>query len=88
LPRTADTKNGYGRVSIALHWSTVAIALPVWTIGRLAKGVGGANDPALLHLHATIGVSIYALLWVRIIRRFKIMLQQQSRAIWSQSSSV
>ena len=72
MPRNADTKNGYGWISIALHWATVAIILPMWTIGRMAKGVGGANDPALLHLHTTIGMSAYALLWARIIWRFTV----------------
>ena len=72
MPRNADTRNGYGWISIALHWTTVAIVLPLWTIGRLAKGVGGANDPALLHLHTTIGMSAYALLWARIVWRFSV----------------
>jgi cytochrome b561 len=72
LPRNADTKNGYGWISIALHWATVAIILPMWTIGRMAKGAGGENDPALLHLHTTIGMSAYALLWARIIWRFRV----------------
>jgi cytochrome b561 len=72
LPRNADTRNGYGWISIALHWTTVAVILPLWTIGRLAKGVDGANDPLLLHLHTTIGASAYALLWARIIWRFKV----------------
>jgi cytochrome b561 len=34
--------------------------------------VGGTNDPALLHLHTTIGMAAYALLWGRIIWRFKV----------------
>jgi len=59
-------------MSIALHWATVAIVLPMWTIGRLAKGESGTSDPALLHVHTTIGVSVYALLWARIIWRFKV----------------
>jgi len=45
LPRNADTKNGYGWISIALHWATVAIILPMWIVGRLAKGVGLAFLP-------------------------------------------
>jgi len=72
LPRNADTKSGYGWISIALHWATVAIILPMWTVGRMAKGVDGANDPALMHLHTTIGMSAYALLWGRIIWRFTV----------------
>jgi len=72
LNRNADTKNGYGWISIALHWLTAAIVLTMWTIGSMSEAAGGERDPGLVHLHTAIGMSAYALLWGRIIWRFTV----------------
>jgi cytochrome b561 len=78
--RFTDTKSGYGWISIAFHWLAAAIVIAMWTIGSLTQGdaqgegqegsqVGGFD---FLHLHTTVGITAYILLWARIIWRFKI----------------
>jgi cytochrome b561 len=68
-----DTRSGYGWISIALHWLTAAIVIAMWIIGSLTQGEGqGANQESgfdFLHLHTTVGVMAYGLLWGRIIWR-------------------
>jgi cytochrome b561 len=70
--RMSDTRNGYGWISIALHWLTAAIVLTMWTIGSMSQAAGRESDPGLEHLHTTIGMTAYALLWGRIIWRFTV----------------
>jgi cytochrome b561 len=72
--KLTDTKNGYGWISIAFHWLVAAIVIAMWTIGSLTQGdgEGQASGFDFLHLHTTIGMTAYVLLWARIIWRFKI----------------
>ena len=70
--RTADTTNGYGWISIALHWMTAAIVLAMFVIGTMSQGAGREESSRLVHLHTTIGMTAYALLWGRIIWRFTV----------------
>jgi cytochrome b561 len=70
--RLWDTSCGYGWVSIALHWLTVAIVLTMWTIGTMSQVASEEASPGLVHLHTTIGIAAYLLLWGRIIWRFKV----------------
>jgi cytochrome b561 len=68
--RTADTGNGYGWISIALHWLTAAIVLTMFVIGSMSQGAAEEASLRLVHLHTTIGVTAYVLLWGRIVWRF------------------
>ena len=70
--RLWDTGSGYGWVSIALHWLTVAIVLTMWTVGTMSQIAGEDSYPELVRLHTTIGLTAYLLLWGRIIWRFKV----------------
>ena len=70
--RLTDTKNGYGWVSIAFHWLTAAIVIAMWTIGSLTQRDAQDGGFDFLHLHTTIGIAAYVLLWARIIWRFKL----------------
>jgi cytochrome b561 len=70
--RLNDTKSGYGWISIAFHWLTAAIVISMWTIGSLTQGEGQEGGFDFVHLHTTIGVTAYLLLWARIIWRFKV----------------
>jgi cytochrome b561 len=71
--RTSDTRNGYGWISIALHWITAIIVLTIWFIGSSIHA-GAEQTPAesesVLRLHTSIAVTAYLLLWARIIWRF------------------
>ena len=70
--RLKDTTSGYGWVSIAFHWLAAAIVLTLWTIGIMSQVASEDDAPALVHLHTTIGMTAYALLWGRVIWRFMI----------------
>src|SRR5690606_11531691 len=69
--RTEDTANGYGWVSIALHWLTAIVILTIWFIGSsITAQEDMAEHERLLRLHTSIAILAYALLWVRIVWRF------------------
>ena len=70
--RTADTDNGYGWISIALHWLTAVIVLSMFVIGTMSQSADDAEYLRLVHLHTTIGIAAYPLLWGRIIWRFAV----------------
>jgi cytochrome b561 len=68
--RTADTANGYGWISIALHWLVAVIVLAMFVIGTMSQSADDADYARLVHLHTTIGIAAYPLLWGRIVWRF------------------
>jgi cytochrome b561 len=70
--RVRDTTSGYGWISIALHWLAAAIVLTMWTVGIMSQVASEADAPGLVHLHTTIGMTAYELLWARIVWRFKV----------------
>jgi cytochrome b561 len=70
--RTSDTSNGYGWISIALHWLTAAIVLTMFVIGTMSQSAEREEHLRLVHLHTTIGMTAYVLLWGRIIWRFAV----------------
>lgn len=67
----ADPAGGYGWVSIVLHWATVAVLLPLWFVGYATSHPGSENVLKLIHTHTTIAVCAYALLWLRVLWRFR-----------------
>jgi cytochrome b561 len=69
--RTSDTRTGYGWISIALHWITAIVVLTIWFIGSSIHA-DPATTESTLRLHTSIAISAYALLWIRIIWRFKV----------------
>ena len=68
--RWRDTRSGYGWASIALHWLAAALVLTMWTLGTMSQTDVEADAGWYAHLHMSVGVSAYALLWARIVRRF------------------
>jgi cytochrome b561 len=71
--RTADTANGYGWISIALHWLAAVIVIAMFVIGTMSQSADEADYARLMHLHTSIGIAIaYPLLWGRIVWRFAI----------------
>ncbi|HTU59336.1 MAG TPA: cytochrome b/b6 domain-containing protein, partial [Polyangiales bacterium] len=69
--RTRDTPTGYGWISIALHWLTAIAILTIWFIGSSIHA-DPATTESTLNLHTSIAISVYALLWARIIWRFAV----------------
>jgi cytochrome b561 len=70
--RTADTGNGYGWISIALHWLTAVIVVTMFVVGTMSQSADEADYVRLVHLHTTIGIAAYPLLWGRIGWRFAV----------------
>jgi cytochrome b561 len=70
--RTSDTGNGYGWISIALHWLTAVIVIAMLVIGTMSQSADREESLRLVHLHTTIGMTAYLVLWGRIIWRFAV----------------
>jgi cytochrome b561 len=70
--RWKDTRSGYGWVSIAAHWFTAVVVLTMWTLGTMSQTDVQADSAWYAHLHMSIGVSAYLLLWGRILWRFAV----------------
>ena len=70
--RTADTANGYGWISIALHWLAAVVVLAMFVIGTMSQSADEADSVRLVHLHTTVGIAAYPLLWGRIVWRFAV----------------
>jgi cytochrome b561 len=66
--RWLDQPDGYGWISILLHWTTATAIIALWFIGDSI-----ASDPTggTRRLHTTLAVSVYALLALRIWWRVK-----------------
>jgi cytochrome b561 len=67
--RWRDTRNGYGWVSIAAHWLTAILVLTMWALGTMSQTDVQDDAAWYAHLHMSIGVSAYLLLWGRILWR-------------------
>jgi cytochrome b561 len=70
--RWRDTRNGYGWVSIAAHWLTAIVVLTMWVLGNMSQTDVQDDAAWYAHLHMSIGVSAYLLLWARILWRFAV----------------
>jgi cytochrome b561 len=70
--RTSDTGNGYGWISIALHWLTAVVVIAMFVIGTMSQSADREEFLRLVHLHTTIGMTAYVALWGRIIWRFAV----------------
>ena len=69
--RTGDTPNGYGWISIALHWLTAIAVLTVWFLGSSIPAQEDLiNREEALRTHTSIAICAYVFLWARIIWRF------------------
>jgi cytochrome b561 len=64
-----DSSNGYGWISIALHWTTAAGILAMWVIGSMSQAATDLDYGRLVNLHMTTGAILYVLLWTRIVWR-------------------
>ena len=70
--RWRDTRSGYGWVSIAAHWFTAVVVLTMWTLGTMSQTEVQVDSAWYAHVHMSIGVSAYLILWVRILWRFAV----------------
>lgn len=62
-----DKTNGYGLISILLHWLTAGVVLLLWFLGDSLQALSAVADRfAQLQLHISIALSAYVLLVLRI----------------------
>src|SRR5689334_22541682 len=64
-----DTPNGYGWISIGLHWIT---ALGIFALLFAGSSIGGEISSTALRLHTTIALCLYAVFWWRIVWRIRL----------------
>ena len=69
--RMRDTRTGYGWVSIALHWITAIAILTLWFIGSSIENDLLSGSESTLRLHTSIAISVYLILWIRVVWRFQ-----------------
>lgn len=67
-----NTLERYGSLSIAMHWLTLALLIAVYATILLREGYPKGSDPreALKMWHFMLGLSVFALVFVRIGLRF------------------
>lgn len=66
----ADKHNGYGIVSIALHWIAVIVIFSLWFIGdSIQADISREDRFELLQLHVSVAVFGYLIIGARIVWR-------------------
>lgn len=68
-PATPPTR--YSRASIAMHWAMVLVFVAVYVLINLAEGFEKGSAPRQMarDWHATLGLLVFALVWLRIVLR-------------------
>jgi len=68
-PTTTNTR--YSSASIAMHWAMVLVFVAVYVLINLAEGFekGSAERQMARDWHATFGLLVFALVWLRIALR-------------------
>jgi cytochrome b561 len=67
--RLLDTTNGYGWISILLHWLAALVVMTMWVIGSMSQAADDSAYPDLVRLHTSLGLTAYVLLLGRIVWR-------------------
>ena len=67
--RLSDTADGYGWISIGLHWAMGIGVVAMWFIGSSIPAASGSDQAGSLRLHTTLGLALYLLFWARIAWR-------------------
>ncbi len=67
-----DTEQGYGWLSIALHWTAAVVVLALWFLGNSIQIATGNEYARSVATHTSVAVSAYALLCLRIVWRFSV----------------
>jgi superoxide oxidase len=69
--RWKNTAAGYGLLSVALHWVMLLLIVAVYAMMEL-KSIfpkGSAGRGAMATLHYTLGLSVFVLVWLRLLMR-------------------
>ena len=76
-----DTENGYGGVSILLHWVAAITMIALFVLGQAAEDAADSERKSLLGLHISIAISMYLILvgrigWRLFNGRLRVLIQQ------------
>lgn len=76
-----DSENGYGRISILLHWLAAITMIALFVLGQAAEDASDSDRKALLGLHISIAISMYLILvgrigWRLFNGRPRVLIQQ------------
>ncbi len=64
-----DTANGYSWLTIALHWISAITVIILLGLVIAADGAPEKQESALMGWHISIAVSMYLILWARVLWR-------------------
>lgn len=66
-----NTHEHYGSLSIAMHWLMLLLLIAVYACIELRELYPKGSDPreALKHWHFMLGLTVFALLWLRLLLR-------------------
>lgn len=68
--RLRDTADGYGWISILLHWVTAIVILYLLYLGSTIGSLEGEFRTAAVDRHTSVAMAAYALLLLRVVWRF------------------
>lgn len=71
ISRLHDTASVYGWISILLHWTTAAIIIALWFIGKSIMGLDAGDVDDRRALHVAIAASAWLVLVFRAVWRFR-----------------
>ena len=76
-----DTENGYGGVSILLHWVAAITMIALFVLGQAAEDAADSERKSLLGLQISIATSMYLILvgrigWRLFNGRSRVLIQQ------------
>ena len=85
---TANKANRYSSASIAMHWLMLLLIVAVYACIELREFYPKGSDPrnALKSWHFTLGLTVFALVWLRLVLRLlrPVPPIEPAPAIWQQ----
>lgn len=66
-----DSGTRYGWISILFHWITAIAVIALWVIGKSILNGPSEETDAIRQLHVSIAVSVWLVLFFRVIWRFR-----------------
>jgi cytochrome b561 len=89
LMSSAGKLNGYNRLSIGLHWLTVLLFIAVYSTIELRELFPRESNlrAAMKWWHASLGLSIFAVVWLRLLLRLVIRHGGPEMPTWQRAMS-
>lgn len=87
--KRSESPDRYNAISIALHWLMLLLFVAVYAAIELREFYPKGSDPreALKRWHFMLGLSVFALVWVRILARLVFSAPAPLDESWSRSAA-